>query len=106
MSLVYSHAPLVLVVVLSVVVGLLMVIVFRYTSDQKAIRMAKDHLKPHLLAVRLFQDQLPVVLSSYWRFIQSTSRYLQLSFTPLLYVIVPFRLLVVVMDLHAGYTRV
>ncbi len=106
MSLVYSHAPLVLVVVLSVVVGLLMVIVFRYTSDQKAIRMAKDHLKAHLLAVRLFQDQLPVVLSSYWRIIQSTGRYLQLAFKPLLYVIVPLTLLIVDMDRHLGFTPI
>ena len=43
-------------------IGLLMVIVFRYTSDQKAIGRAKDRLKAHLLAVRLFQDQLPVVM--------------------------------------------
>jgi hypothetical protein len=57
--------PAALVVLLSLIIGLLMVVVFRYTSDQKAIRLAKDQLKAHLLAVRLFQDQLPVVLSSY-----------------------------------------
>jgi len=103
MSLVYSQAPFVLVIVLSVAVGLLMVIVFRYTSDQKAIRIAKDHLKAHLLAVRLFQDQLPVVLSSYWRIVQSTGRYLQLAFKPLLYVVVPLTLLIVHMDRHLGF---
>lgn len=103
MSLLHSHAPLLLVLVLSLVVGLLMVIVFRYTSDQKAIRIAKDHLKAHLLAVRLFQDQLPVVLSSYWRILQSTGRYLRLAFKPLLYVILPLTLLIVHMDRHLGF---
>ena len=76
------ESPTVFVVLLSFVIGLLMVVVFRYTSDQKAIRIAKDHLKAHLLAVRLFQNQLPVVLSSYGRILLSTGRYLRLSFVP------------------------
>src|SRR6266700_7545623 len=103
MTFLESHAPLVLVFLLSLIIGLLMVVVFRYTSDQKAIRIAKDHLKAHLLAVRLFQDQLPVVLSSYWRIIQSTGGYLQLAFKPLLYVIIPLTLLIVHMDRHLGF---
>ncbi len=62
-----SNIPLLLVLAISIVIGLLMVIVFRYTSDQKAIGRAKDKLKAHLLAVRLFQDQLPVVMRAYGR---------------------------------------
>jgi hypothetical protein len=96
--------PTGLVVSLSVVVGLLMVLVFRYTSDQKAIRVAKDQLKAHLLAVRLFQDQLPVVLSSYGRILRGTGRYLRLAFRPLLFVIVPLTILVVQLDHYLGWT--
>src|SRR5216684_679249 len=100
------ESPTVFVVLLSFVIGLLMVVVFRYTSDQKAIRVAKDHLKAHLLAVRLFQDQLPVVLSSYGRILAGTGRYLQLAFKPLLYVIAPLTLLIVHMDRHLGFTPI
>jgi len=64
--------PAALVLVISIVVGLLMVVLFRYTSNQKAIRIAKDQLKAHLLAVRLYQDQLPVVLASYGRIVRGT----------------------------------
>jgi len=106
MSLLHSHAPLVLVVLLSLVVGLLMVVVFRHTSDQKAIRIAKDHLKAHLLAVRLFQDQLQVVLNSYWRILWSTGSYLRLAFKPLLYVIVPLTLLIVQLDRYLGFVPI
>jgi hypothetical protein len=98
------ESPLVFVVLLSLVIGLLMVIVFRYTSDQKAIRIAKDHLKAHLLAVRLFQDQLPVVLSSYGRILLSTGRYLRLAFKPLLFVILPLIFLIVQLDRYLGWT--
>jgi len=81
-----------------------MVVVFRYTSDQKAIRIAKDQLKAHLLAVRLFQDQLPVVLSSYGRILQGTGRYLRLAFRPLLFVALPLTLLIVQLDRYLGVT--
>jgi len=96
--------PTALVIVVSVIVGFLMVLVFRYTSDQKAIRIAKDQLKAHLLAVRLFQDQLPVVLNSYGRIVQGTGRYLRLALRPLLFAIVPLTILIVQLDHYLGWT--
>ena len=98
------RSPLLIVFTLSIMIGFLMVIVFRYTSNQKAIRIAKDHLKAHLLAVRLFQDQIQVVLISYWRIIRSTGTYLRLAFMPLLYVSVPLIVLMVQIDRYLGYT--
>jgi hypothetical protein len=92
----------VLVVLLSIAIGLLMVVVFRYTSDQKAIGIAKDRLKAHLLAVRLFQDQLTVVLKSYGRILLETGRYVRLAFRPLLFVIVPLIVLIVQLDRYFG----
>jgi hypothetical protein len=99
-----AHLPAVLVVILSIVIGWLMVVVFRYTSDQKAIGVAKDRLKAHLLAVRLFQDQLTVVLRSYGRILYETGRYIRLAFRPLLFVIVPLVVLIVQLDRYFGST--
>jgi len=95
-------SPLAIVVVLSIVIGLLMVVLFGYTSNQKAIKIAKDQLKAHLLAVRLFQDQLHVVVGSYGRILRGTGRYLRLAFMPLLYVIIPITFLIVQLDRYLG----
>jgi len=95
-------SPLAIVVVLSLVVGLVMVVLFGYTSDQKAIGIAKDQLKAHLLAVRLYRDQIPVVMGSYGKILRGTGRYLKLAFKPLLYVIVPITLLIVQIDRYLG----
>ena len=83
------NVPAAIVVVVSIVIGLVMVLVFAYTSDQKAIHVAKAHLSAHLLALRLFQDQIHVVLRSYGRIILATGHYLRLALKPLLFVIVP-----------------
>jgi uncharacterized membrane protein (DUF106 family) len=100
------NSPLAIVVVLSLVVGLLMVVLFGYTSDQKAIGIAKDQLKAHLLAVRLYRDQIPVVLGSYGKILRGTGRYLKLAFKPLLYVIIPIALLMVEIDRYLGQTPI
>ena len=96
--------PLAIVIVVSLVVGFVMVVLFGYTSDQKAIGVAKDQLKAHLLAVRLYRDQIPVVMGSYGKILRGTARYLKLAFMPLLYVIIPITLLMVQIDRYLGQT--
>lgn len=100
------NIPALIVLGSSIVIGLLMVLVFAYTSDQKAIHVAKDHLKAHLLALRLFQDQIAVVLRAYGRILLATGRYLRLAFKPLLFVIVPLTLLIVQIDRYLGMTPI
>jgi hypothetical protein len=97
-----SNIPLFMVLAVSIVIGFLMVIAFRYTSDQKAIGRAKDRLKAHLLAVRLFQDQLPVVMRAYGKILRGTGSYLRLAFTPFLIAIIPITFLVVQLDRYFG----
>jgi uncharacterized membrane protein (DUF106 family) len=99
-------SPLAIVIVVSLVVGLVMVVLFGYTSDQKAIGIAKDQLKAHLLAVRLYRDQIPVVMGSYGKILRGTGRYLKLAFKPLLYVIIPITLLMVQIDRYLGSTPI
>ena len=99
-------SPLALVIILSLVIGLVMVVVFRYTSDQKAIHVAKDQLKAHLLAVRLYQDQLSVVVRAYGRILLGTGRYIRLAFMPLLIVIIPMTYMIVQLDWYLGYTPI
>jgi uncharacterized membrane protein (DUF106 family) len=98
--------PLFIVALLSVVVGLAMVLLFGYTSDQKAIARAKDELKAHLLAVRLYRDQLHVVMGSYGKVLRGTGRYLRLAFKPLVYVILPITILIVQLDRTLGFRAI
>jgi hypothetical protein len=96
------NSPILLVLLISVVIGLAMVLIFAYTSDQKAIHVAKDQLKAHLLAVRLYQDQLPVVLRAYVRIIAGTGRYIRMAFRPLLFVIIPITFFIIQVDRYLG----
>lgn len=97
-----SRHALAVLLVLSVLTGLVMIVLFGWLSDQKAVRAAKDQLRAHLLAVRLFQDQPRVVLRTYVRLLAGTGRYLRVSFKPLAIIIVPMVVLLVHFDRYLG----
>src|SRR2546422_8579963 len=62
-----SLHPFYSLTVFSLLTTVFTLIVFRYASDQPAMRRVKDRLQAHVLEVRLFPDQLPVVLWAYSR---------------------------------------
>lgn len=95
------HALLVLLI-LSVLTGLVMIVLFGYLSDQKAVHYAKDQLRAQLLAVRLFQDQPQVVVRAYGRILTGTGRYLRVSFKPLAIIILPMIVLLIYGDRYLG----
>ncbi len=97
-----SANPLVPLAALSVLAGIVMLLVFRFTTDQKSLRVAKDRLQAQLLAVRMFQDQLGVVMRAYGRIFRGTLSYLRFSLLPLLVMLVPFFVVFVQMDLRLG----
>lgn len=97
-----SHHALVVLLLLSIVTGLVMIVLFGYLSDQKAVRVAKDQLRAQLLAVRLFQDQPQVVVRAYGRILTGTGRYLKVSFKPLAVIILPMVALLLYGDRYLG----
>ena len=48
--------------IVSVVTGWLLLLVFKYTSNQRAIRRVRDDISAHLLALKLFKDSTSVIL--------------------------------------------
>ena len=76
--------------VISAVLGVILLILFKYTSDQAAISHVRDKIKAHLLAMKLFRDNIPVVLKSQARILVNAFLLLFHSFRPMLVMIVPF----------------
>ena len=88
---------------ISLLTGLLMLSVFRLTSNQAGIREVKGKIKAHLLEMRLFQDNLRVTLGSQRQILAANLRYLGYSAKPLLVMIVPLVLILVQLNFWFGY---
>lgn len=78
--------------VLSVVTGVVMLIAFRYTSNQAAIGRAKDDIKASLLALKLYKDELRVTFQAQGRLLWAVLRLQRYVLTPVLVMLLPMML--------------
>ncbi len=74
------------------VTGVLMLFVFKHTSNQRAIKRARAGVKANLLALSLFKDSALVSLRSQGRVLSGVVHVLFLSLVPMLVMFVPITL--------------
>ncbi len=84
---------------LSLLTALLMLAVFKLTSNQAAVRKSKDAIKAHLLELRLFKDDLRVSLGAQGGILKANLRYIAANLRPLLVMIAPLVLILAQMSL-------
>jgi hypothetical protein len=77
----------------SVVTGVLLLAVFKYTSRQRSIKAVRSDIKAHLLALKLFKDSPRVTLRAQGRVMWGACRLLALSIVPMLVMLLPVCLL-------------
>lgn len=73
--------------------GLGMLLAFKYTSNQRAVRRARDDIKAHLLALKLFKDSASVALACQGRVFWGAARLFLLALVPMAAMTVPMCLL-------------
>jgi uncharacterized membrane protein (DUF106 family) len=79
--------------IISAVAGVVLLIIFKYTSNQTAIGRARDSIKANMLALKLFKDSIAVTLQSQGRVFKGAGLLLVYAIRPLLVMIVPVCLL-------------
>ena len=87
--------PLLTLVLVSAVTGVLMAIVFRFTSRQQALRRVADLSRAQVLAIKLFKDDPIGIFRSLGQLMKCTGLRLWYSLPPMLVMLVPFVLLLV-----------
>lgn len=75
--------------VISAVIGVVMLLAYKYTSWQTQIGKARDEIKARMLAMRLFKDNLGVTLASQGGVVWSSLKILFLSIPPILVAMIP-----------------
>jgi hypothetical protein len=75
------------------VTGVLLLAVFKYTSDQRAIQRVRNDINAHLLALKLFKDSARVSLRAQGRILDGAFWLFVLAVVPMLVMAVPVTLL-------------
>jgi hypothetical protein len=76
-------------VMLSVLVGALVLLIFRYTANQRGLRQSKDQMQGALLGIVVFQHDTAVMFREEGRLIRGALTYLVNGLKPLAVMIVP-----------------
>jgi uncharacterized membrane protein (DUF106 family) len=98
-----SMSPWVGMAIVSFLTGLLMLVIFRYTSNQAGIKKVKNRIKAHLLELRLYKDNFGLSMKAQGNILLANLRYITHSFKPLLVMIVPVLLILIQMNFWFGY---
>ena len=98
-----SMHPVVGLLVISILTGIVMLLIFGKTSNQKAIRKAKGLLKAYIAEIWLFRDDLLQMLSAIIRVLGNTGRYFLHSLRPLIFILIP--VLIIMINLGIRYEK-
>ena len=90
-------------VLVSGVFGILALLLFKQISWQAGIKATKDKIKGHMIAIRIYQDDLAIVFLSVLRVVLRNFQYLGLNFGPILPLFVPFVLIASQLVVRYGF---
>ena len=79
--------------------GVVMLIAYKFTSNQRAIKKVRDDIKANMLALKLFKDNGPVILRAQGRLLRGAAMLLLLSIVPMLVMFIPLTLVLTQLSL-------
>jgi len=95
--------PIVSLVLVSLLVSVLMLVVFKRTSDQAALAAVKRRIHAGLFEIRLFNDDLRAILRAQGEILRHNLTYLRLSLWPMAFLLPPLVLVIAQLQFHYGY---
>jgi uncharacterized membrane protein (DUF106 family) len=78
--------------IFSGIIGVVALVLFKYTSNQDAIGKVRDNIKAQMLALKLFKDSIAVTLNIQAHLFKGALLLLLHSLRPMLVMIIPFSL--------------
>ena len=98
-----SFPPLVGLTLVSLITAVLLLITFKWTSNQRAIAEAKRQVVAGLFELRLFQDDSRLMARAAAGLFAQQARYLRYAIVPMLWVSIPLSILLAHLQIYYGY---
>jgi uncharacterized membrane protein (DUF106 family) len=94
--------PMVGLTVLSIVMGVVMVLLYRWTTDQDRLRQIRDRIKILFLEIRLYKDDMAEMFTIQKEIMRENFRYLRYTAKSAVILMVP--IILVLIDLNVRYS--
>lgn len=90
-------------IIVAVGMSAVILVIFRYTSNQDKIKTTKDKIKGHLLGIRLFRDDPILIFRGLGAVLKANAIYIGLTLVSLVFIIVPVILIMIHLDHYLGF---
>jgi uncharacterized membrane protein (DUF106 family) len=98
--------PLIGLSIVSLATAVVMLVVFKRTSNQGRLAAVKRSIHAGIFEIRLYNDDLRAILRAQRQILRDNLRYLWLSLLPMVWVIVPLVLVIAQLQFYYGYSPV
>jgi hypothetical protein len=95
--------PIVPVALVSLLASILMLVVFKRTSNQAALATAKRKIHAGIFEIRLFNDDLRAILRAQNEILRHNLTYLRFTLWPMVFILPPLLLVMAQLEFHYGY---
>src|SRR4249920_997963 len=95
--------PLASLAIVSLATAVIMLLVVRRTSNQHALDQVKRQIHAALFEIRLFNDDLRAIFRAQADMLRHNLTYLRLSLAPMIWMFVPFVLVIAQLQFQYGY---
>ena len=86
-----------------VLMGIVALLVYKWTSNQSGIDRAKDLIKAFLLEIRIYRDDPLTVLSATARIAAQNAKYLAFNIIPMLVMMLPMLVILIQLESHFAF---
>lgn len=87
----------------SLLIGIIMLVIFRYTSDQQKIRETKSKIRAYIFELSLFKDEIGIVLSAQKNIFIYNLKYIKYALKPMLFMMIPLVLILIQLESWYGH---
>lgn len=91
---------------LSLLTGVGMAFVFKLTSNRERIKASKDRFKSYILEMRIYKDDLGIVLGAFLKALRANAGYLRHILVPFLVLVVPAAIVFLQLDERYGRSEI
>lgn len=88
---------------ISLLTSIITLPIFKYTSNQEAIKKTKTKIMAHFLEVILFKDDIKVILSAQKNILRYNAIYLKYMIKPLMFIMAPVIIIIIQIGIRYEY---
>lgn len=96
-------SPWVTLIPISLATAIVLLLIFKRTSNQDALTAVKAKITAGLFEIRLFNDDLRTMFKAQGQILRRTLTYMRLSLVPMLWTLPPLILVIAQLQFHYGY---